>query len=61
MEDSSNQKKVVEGSVSTFVQTANLPVAVGFVVAGARFVSVNYLLSASPKAVVALSEAVIGH
>jgi hypothetical protein len=36
-------------------------VAVGFVVAGARFVSVNYLLSAFPKAVVALSEAVIGH
>jgi hypothetical protein len=36
-------------------------VAVGFVVACAIFVSINYLLFTSPKVVVALSEAVIGH
>ena len=43
------------------VEAQAFQVAVGFVVAGARFVSVNYLLFASLKVVVALFEAVIGH
>lgn len=36
-------------------------VAVDFVITGARFVSVNYLLFASPKVVVTLIESIIGH
>jgi hypothetical protein len=47
MEDSSNQKKVVEGSVSNFVQIANLPVAAGFSFADLRFVAVSRLPFAS--------------